>query len=282
MPVYNSQESISTAIESVISQTYKNWELICINDASTDNTKSILQYYQTIEKRIRVYNNRGQRGVGYSLNKGITQAKGQFIARMDGDDISLENRLAQQVGLLIKNPRLVACGGNMEIMDERNNTIGYQTYPSDNDQLYKMIMKVSPLSHPTLMARVKIMKKYKYKTNLSTAEDVDMFFYLLSQGPISNVQDFIYKYSWHLLDVKKTFYITFLTRFIAIIKYGYIPTFSGILTSILQLIVISLMPEKIIIKIFETVRFYRPLRTKENIVFPTINTVIAAIGKRPI
>src|ERR1035437_771680 len=87
MPVYNASEYLSKAIESILWQTHTNWELICVNDGSTDNSLSILKAFAKKDKRIKVFSNKTKRGIGYSLNKALKVTKGKFIARMDADDI---------------------------------------------------------------------------------------------------------------------------------------------------------------------------------------------------
>jgi glycosyltransferase involved in cell wall biosynthesis len=272
MPVYNASEYLSKAIESILWQTHTNWELICVNDGSTDNSLSILKAFAKKDKRIKVFSNKTKRGIGYSLNKALKVTQGKFIARMDADDISLADRFAKQVAFLNKNPKMVACGGQAAIIDPFDKIIAYKKFPTNPDILYKMIMKVVPLQHPILMARADVFKGYKYLENLPTAEDVDMLFYLLSRGKISNVDSVIYQYrkanlsnGYH--NVKKTFFITFLTRINAIIKYHYEPSFMGMFISLFELAVISILPSKLIVNLFEKIRFEQPSLRKNFLLF---------------
>jgi glycosyltransferase involved in cell wall biosynthesis len=272
MPVFNASQHLSKALESILWQTHTNWELICVNDGSTDNSLSILKTYARQDKRIKVYTNRTNRGIGYSLNKALKVAQGKFIARMDADDISFPDRLAKQLSFLDNNPKIVACGGQAEIIDPIDNIIAYKKFPTDHDVLYKMIMKVVPIQHPILMVRANIIKDYKYLENISTAEDVDLLFYLLSRGRISNVDSIIYKYrkvdlsnGYH--NVKKTFFITFLIRINAILKYHYEPSVMGILISLFELVAISILPSKLVVKLFEKLRFEQPFSKRNFLLF---------------
>ncbi|EAJ7443814.1 glycosyltransferase family 2 protein, partial [Campylobacter jejuni] len=97
MPCYNRQEYIVDAIESILNQTYSNFEFIIIDDCSTDNTYEIVKKYAENDKRIIVLKNEKNQGIVYALNRGFSIAKGKYIARMDDDDISLPNRLEKQV-----------------------------------------------------------------------------------------------------------------------------------------------------------------------------------------
>lgn len=262
MPVRNAGVFLAPAIESIINQTYSNWELICVDDGSNDGTSKLLRMYSKVDKRIKVYSNKSRKGIGYSLNKALSFAKGQYIARMDADDISLPQRLEIQLSFLQKNTNIVACGGQAEMINTEGITFAYKKFPTDPKELYKMIMRSIPLQHPILMTRAKIFKEYRYREDIRTAEDVDMLFYLLSKGNISNVEDVIYKYrkshksnGYH--SIKKTFFITFNSRFSAIFKYGYRPSLYGIAISLAQYAVVSILPNKMVMKLFEQMRFKR-------------------------
>jgi len=272
MPVYNASEYLSKAVQSILWQAHTNWELICVNDGSTDNSLTILKAFAKKDNRIRIFSNRGNKGIGYSLNKALKAARGKFIARMDADDISLPDRFTKQLAFLAKNSQIVACGGQEAIIDPSDNILAYKKFPTDPDVLYKMIMKVVPLQHSILMVRAGVFKNYKYLENLSTAEDVDMSFYLLSRGKISNVDSVIYQYrkvslsnGYH--DVKKTFFITFLTRLNAIFKYHYKPSLMGILISLFEFMIITVLPAKLVVKLFEKIRFEQPSLKKNLLLF---------------
>ncbi|MDP2637598.1 MAG: glycosyltransferase family 2 protein [Candidatus Levybacteria bacterium] len=286
MPAHNAEAYIKYAIESIINQRYKNWELICINDSSTDKTQDILKKYQKLDSRIKVYKNSVKKGIGFSLNLGLKYAQGKFIARMDADDISFPERISKQVEFLTKNKRVVACGGQVAMINSKNEIFAYKYFPTNSKALYKMIMKLIPLQHPTIMARSKVIKNYKYDTTLEVAEDVDMLFYLLSKGEINNLEDVIYQYRKHnnsnsYIHVKKTFYTTFISRFKAIKKYGYKPSVSGISISILELLLITFMPSKVILNIFEAIRFYPPLVNKLRETLTITNPTINISGRNP-
>ena len=262
MPVRNAGSFLVEALLSMQNQSYDNFELICIDDASTDGSYKTLKEFARKDNRIRIYRNVVKKGIGASLNIAIRLAKGAYLARMDADDISLPNRLKKQVELLEKHPTLVACGGQAAMIDYKGRIFGYKRFPTDCNKLYPMIMRMIPLQHPILMARARVFKQYRYNEQAATAEDVDMLFYLFSKGHVSNVDQVIYKYrkssrSNGFHDVKKTFYITFMNRFRAIEKYGYNPTISGIMITLLQFLVVTLLPQKAVVSAFEFFRYER-------------------------
>ncbi|EGQ9063517.1 TPA: glycosyltransferase [Vibrio parahaemolyticus] len=103
MPTYNSEQTVVESIQSVLSQTYKNWELVIVDDRSTDNTWKVIQTYADKYDNIRVYQNKENLGAGASRNFAIEQAKGRFIAFLDSDDLWMENKLAEQIPFMLEN-----------------------------------------------------------------------------------------------------------------------------------------------------------------------------------
>lgn len=287
MPVYNAGDFLVEAIESIRLQTHSNWELICIDDSSTDDSLTILENYQKLDKRIKVYRNKTNKGIGYSLNRALKLAKGSLIARMDADDISLPDRFAKQVGLLLKRPTVVACGGQAAMIDRKGIIFAYKRFPTESKKLYEMIMRMVPIQHPIIMAKASSLKKYRYNEYVTTAEDVDMLFYLLNKGALSNVDSVIYKYrksdtsnGYH--NVKKTFYITFMNRFRAIEKYSYAPTVKGVLITLGQFLLVSVLPNKLVVNLFEAFRYEPPLWKKPLITLTNNQIMTTTAGRKPI
>jgi len=110
MPVYNRAEFIGEAIQSILSQTYKNFELIIIDDASTDNTLKVISEFTDDDDRILLLKNKKNEGVAATRNRGIEIAKGEFIAFMDSDDISLPQRFEKQVKIFCSHKEVIVCG----------------------------------------------------------------------------------------------------------------------------------------------------------------------------
>lgn len=259
MPVRNAGAFLVESIESIRNQTYQNWEFVIIDDASCDTTPDILKQYVKKDKRITVIRNEVNKGISHSLNTALQLARGEFIARMDGDDISKKDRFEKQLTFLQKNPYVIAVGGQAEMIDEKGVVFAYKRFPANPHMLYRMIMRAVPIQHPILMARAGIFKKYRYDETLKTAEDVDMLFYLLSQGIISNVDDYIYRYRKTDMNnghhnVKKTFEITFKSRFESMRKYGYTPNAVDLLITFIQYALVMVLPAKLVVGLFEALR----------------------------
>ena len=260
MPAKNAGEFVGAAVESIIDQTYKNWEMIVVDDGSTDETGKILQKFAKKDKRITVITNMQSKGIGASLNLALTKAKGKYIARMDGDDISLPNRLATQVAFLQKHPKIVAVGGQAEMIDGEGEIFAYKHFPTDSTKLREMIMWMVPIQHPIMMARGEVYKQCRYDETFKTAEDVELFIQLLKFGELGNVPQVVYQYrkadtsnGYH--NLKQTFYLTLLGRYRGITKHGYIPSVKGVILSLMQLLVVTLLPAKWIIRLYESRRF---------------------------
>ena len=100
LPAYNASSTISQSIESIIKQTYEDWELIIINDGSNDNTKDIILSYK--DDRIKIFDNPGNKGIVYTLNRALSIAQGLYVARMDSDDISISTRIEKQIDYIEK------------------------------------------------------------------------------------------------------------------------------------------------------------------------------------
>jgi glycosyltransferase involved in cell wall biosynthesis len=260
IPVKNAGKFVGAAIKSIVDQTYKNWEMIIVDDGSTDKTGKILKKFAKKDKRITVITHDISKGIGASLNLALTKTKGLFIARMDGDDVSLPNRLAVQVHFLQKNPKVVAVGGQAEMIDGEGEIFAFKHFPTDPQKLREMIMWMVPIQHPIMMARASAYKKCHYDESYATAEDVEMFMQLLQYGEFGNVSEVVYQYrkadtsnGYH--NLKQTFYLTLLGRWQGITKHGYRPSIKGIVLSLIQLLVVSLLPAKLIVRLYESRRF---------------------------
>lgn len=268
MPVYNAGDFLVEAVQSIINQTYKNWELIAINDGSTDKSLELLKKFAKNDHRIRIITFDKRKGMAAALNKGLDLAKGYYIARMDADDISLPKRLVTQMNYLIRNKNIVAVGSQVRLIDEKGKKIGYKIFSQDANELYKQMATMMAIQHPVLFTYAHLIKKCRYANHV-TAEDVSMFFKLLQYGNFSNTKETLFMYrirnnSNSLKDPKKTFNLTLKSRINAVIKLGYKPTLQAIILNMLQLITISILPKNAILYIYELIRF-RHLRKQNQV-----------------
>jgi len=196
MPVYNAEKYIDEAIQSILNQSYEDFEFLIINDCSTDATEKIILSYK--DKRIKYYANQENLGVAKTLNKGLKYAKGKYIARMDADDVSMINRFEEQIKHM-KQYDIV--GSNIIIVDEHTKQIGLREYEQNIDNIIKT---KSPVAHPTVMIKRKLLQR-GYDTEFEAAQDYELWLYLYSQGAkIKNIQQYLLKYRQHKNTIKNT------------------------------------------------------------------------------
>lgn len=163
---------LKEAVKSILSQTYKNFEFIIVDDVSTDKTWEYLRSLK--DKRIKLIKNKKNLGLARSLNVALQQAQGDYIARMDADDVSLPNRFEKQVNFMLKNPSVGLCGTWAKLIDERNKVIGEVKKPLDDKNIKRMNMWITGIIHPTWLGRKLIFNKLKgYDTRYDLAEDLD-------------------------------------------------------------------------------------------------------------
>lgn len=190
LPVYNCELYIQTAVESILNQTFTDFELLVIDDASTDATVSILKKID--DSRIQLIEKTVNSGYTNSLNYGLRQAKGQYIARMDGDDISYPERFAKQITYLETHPEVVVCGTTYKIVGNDKRI----TLPEHHEAIKISLLWGNCISHPSVMIRKKVLDQYsiQYDTSKEPAEDYDMWVRLLSLGKLHNLQEVLLEY----------------------------------------------------------------------------------------
>ena len=147
MPVYNVSDYVIESVESIVNQTYPNLEIIIVDDASTDSTFEILKNKYGSNKKIKIFRNNYNKKISYSLNYGIDKAKGQYIARIDGDDIAMPNRIEKQYEYLISNPNISLVGCSLIGIDDDGNEFNKTLYPSSAYKLARLSYFSSPISH---------------------------------------------------------------------------------------------------------------------------------------
>lgn len=185
MAIYNEPISyIDAAVKSILQQTYEKLELIIVLDnPQRDDVVSYIKNLTIKDKRIKFIKNKHNMGLAMSLNKGIEQSRGKYIARMDSDDISKANRLENQLSYLIEN-NLDLVGCNIQNIDNSGNIIGKKSnYPKGDKKIKKYIKITSPIPHPTWLTRADILKKNKY-LDLKASQDYE----LLTRLALKNIR----------------------------------------------------------------------------------------------
>ena len=194
MPVYNADKFLGLAIESILNQSYQYIELIIINDGSSDKSGEIISKFANSDKRVRVIS-RENKGIVYSLNEGISLAKGDYIARMDADDISLPERFAQQI-LHLETSGTDLCGTWIQTFGAgMSNTRRFYTQPKSNQ--LQLIFN-SPFAHPTVLGKASVFKDNLYCGDYEYCEDYELWCRMAMQGvKMSNVPSILLHYRLH-------------------------------------------------------------------------------------
>lgn len=203
LPVYNAVEFIGESIQSILDQTYSNFELIIIDDGSTDGSDLLCKKYATLDQRVR-YLSQSNMGIVTALNIGIDNAKGQLLCRMDADDISLSDRIEKQVLEFVRRKNLVLLGSQVLFTDfHRVSTLS--NYPlNDKDCRERMVLGPC-FAHPSVMIRMSIVNKYniRYTDEYLYAEDYYMWVVLSSYGEVSNLNEVLLKYRVHNMQTSQ-------------------------------------------------------------------------------
>jgi glycosyltransferase involved in cell wall biosynthesis len=192
MPVYNCVTYIEEAVNSVLNQTFIDFEFIIIDDGSTDGTTDVLK--KNTDSRIKFVFKKKNQGVSCAVNDGFRLAKGKYIARMDGDDISLKNRFEKQIGILENNPEIFICGSLFQYLGGINNIIGHK---ERHGEIITELLISCSICMGASMFRRKELSKYFYDENKNSGEDYDFWTKVAWLGEMYNVQEVLLLYRVH-------------------------------------------------------------------------------------
>lgn len=194
MPAYNAEKYIGEAIDSILNQTYTDFEFIIIDDGSSDNTINTIMSYT--DPRIRFYQNEHNVGVAATLNRGLELATGEYIARMDSDDISLAERFEKQVDFMNRNPDVAVVGTGIQLFGAQSAT---RMFSADYDHLKVDLLFGNCFAHPSVMLRAKFFRQTSlcYDTSYSKMEDFDLWVRTAEQYKIASLQEVLLKYRIH-------------------------------------------------------------------------------------
>ena len=189
MSVYNGARYLRESVESILSQTYSDFELIIVDDGSTDTTPSILRTYS--DPRITHLRNTTNRGLATSLNRGLRAARGALVARQDADDISVPHRLEAQVAFAQKQPEVGLFGSPCSVIDADANVLGRYPVPTSDLQIRWTSLLTNPFAHPTVVVRHDILVRYDliYDESLEAAQDYELWTRVLRYTRGANLEE---------------------------------------------------------------------------------------------
>lgn len=193
MPVFNASKWLAEAIESVLGQTFGDFELIIVDDGSTDSSPDLMEEYRRTDNRIRIERNLRNYGRSYSMNRGMELAKTDLLARMDADDACLPNRLRIQYEFMRVHPEISVCSSYMSIYDISQKRIAP---PEDNDSIRAMLFFESSIMQPAVVLRKSAIENEQYDSSLTSAEDYDLWTRLALKPSIRfyNIPDVLLRY----------------------------------------------------------------------------------------
>lgn len=217
MPVYNSEKFLPSAIESILNQSYNKYEFLIFNDASSDNSKEIINNYLKLDSRIKFYNSSVNKGYSYWLNESLKYIRSDYLVRMDADDVSDLYRFEKQYNFLKKNQEYSVVGSFIKIIDENDRLIRKSKYPITNDGIKRHLKNFSTFAHPSTMINVTYLNKIGgYRTIFEPAEDYDLWTRLSIISKMHNIPQYLLNYRQHISSVSiqrkeeqliKTFFI---------------------------------------------------------------------------
>ncbi len=195
IPVYNAAMCVEEAILSILSQTYPHFELLLIDDGSTDNSLSIIK--SITDNRIVLIALEKNQGLVNALNTGIDKAKGKYILRMDADDIALPNRIEKQVAFMESNEGCILCGTAFESFSEIGRKV--VVYPQQDMEIRFRFLYQCPFAHPTVIMRTALLNKYnlRFSANHKDCEDLELWIRMGDYGQLANLPDVLLKYRVH-------------------------------------------------------------------------------------
>lgn len=203
VPVYQGEHYLAETIKSILSQSFANFELLIIDDGSCDHSYEIAMQYATKDQRVRVLKNDGNRGVCYTRNRGLQEARGEFLALLDADDLSSSDRLEKQLAFLQDNPDVVGCGTQASIIDAEGKETGERiVVPTDKDELKVLLAFQNQFVNSSMMFRLAAIKQTKgYYGGLS--EDYEFAAQLNSKHYLANLPETLVKYRSHAKGLSK-------------------------------------------------------------------------------
>ncbi len=196
-PAYNAEKYISEAVESILDQTFSNFEYIVLDDRSDDDTAKIVEKYSEEDERIVLIRNPRRLGISENRNEGVRRAKGKYIVWQDADDISYPDRIKKQYEFMERHPDVGILGGFLDFFDN-SGTKGTRKYDEGDEALRRKIFMFSPVAQPAAIVRKDVLNQVGgYDSKYVGAEDLDMSFRIGMKYKFANLQEPLIKYRQH-------------------------------------------------------------------------------------
>lgn len=192
MSIWNCEGTIGLAVASVLDQTYCHWELLVLDDGSTDRTVDVVESF--CDSRIKVVCDGERRRLPARLNQAVQMARGEYIARMDGDDVMYPTRLAKQLAYLKANPGVDLLGGGMVVFRNEGEAYGARIFPVEHSEICRRPWLRLPMSHPTWMGRSDWFRRNPYRESAERMEDRDLLFRTFRRSRFANLPDVVLGY----------------------------------------------------------------------------------------
>ena len=205
MSVYNGEDYLSEAIESVLAQSFKDFELIIINDCSTDGTSDILAHYAALDSRVKVHTNEENLRLPSSLNKAISFSEGKYIARMDADDICLPDRLEKQFDFMEENPDIAL--SSCRFMTLKNGVIssGGCGGKTDHESIKALLLVTNPILHPGIIAKADVIRELGYDKSFTCTEDMELWSrFVMENHKVEILPEYLMIYRLHDKQITET------------------------------------------------------------------------------
>jgi len=260
MTAYNSQAYIGLAIESILNQTFSDFEFLIVDDCSTDSTWQIISDYAKKDLRLKAFKNESNLGISKNRNQLINLVNTEFIAWQDADDISLPTRLADLFEFMVAHPKVGILGGYLQFFNEIQGDLSIRKYLLTDSEIRKKIFRFSPVAQPAAMVRVSALKKIGgFDENLSVAEDLDVSFKIGLNFEFVNLPKVLIKYRQQANSITfkklKTLELnTLKIRRLFAFNAGYKISFFDLIYNLGQLITLYLMPAKLRVGLFNLIR----------------------------
>lgn len=201
MPFYNAERTMRASIRSILTQSYSNWELLLCDDGSTDASRELAHAFE--DRRIVVWGDQRRLQLGARLNECIERARGEYVARMDADDVAYPQRLEKQVRFLEGRPDVDLTGGCAVVFADGGAPLGKRNYPAAHADIARRPIHWFKLMHPTFMGKTSWFRRYRYRVDAIRCEDMDLLFRARAGSRFANLSEIVLGYRQDSLVLRK-------------------------------------------------------------------------------